>query len=254
MKSNKVWPNKITLMIFSVVSLLLITGGTYLFGREQGANTSPMPMADASALYEGFNTNQRRLTVDERSSESYGEDYSPAHGENSEESYEGAFTAVFDEIMSLYDGVYHIETFPDAPYPALPEPVFQYENMLTAAWATPETMGTFDAFEHFYDSSQGVEQVVFSSSIELVDFRFIALGFNEAELYFYEAETLFILDELLPDKPFIVNWQENDHLPHRGAAFMDAFNYARYFFITTDMPYGDINLVEFWPGVSIVSG
>jgi len=92
-------------------------------------------------------------------------------------------------------------------------------------------------------------EMVISSGVAITDFKFFVLGFCEENIYFYEGEILHSQDELLPEESYHVGFEAD-----RGISFVDYHNRRRYFFIYEDMEDGNINLVEFEPGVSIVSG
>jgi len=126
--------------------------------------------------------------------------------------------------------------------------------LIGAIWATPEAINSHEAYEEFTEYGEGPQRIMFISGTVVTDFRFIALGFNEAELYFYEDGIIYTFEELLPERPFLVNWRELGMLPHRGVRFVDGLNRVRYFYITLCMTDGQVLLEEFWPGVSVVSG
>ncbi|MCL2360378.1 MAG: hypothetical protein FWC73_01030 [Defluviitaleaceae bacterium] len=93
------------------------------------------------------------------------------------------------------------------------------------------------------------DEIIITPGAMVIDFRFFALGFCDEDIYFYEGEILYSREELLPEAPFYANWQ-----PDRGISFVDHHNRRRYFFIADYIDEGYITLVEFEPGVSIVSG
>jgi len=205
-----------------ILFITILTGCNYFFGEGTGTYSSPIP---AGSPISDDGTVPSLPATEEPPADTYTNE-------------------IFTEISEYFADL-EANTLPPGP---------NHQYIITAAWATPETMSVYEAFEEFYELEQGPERVIFAAGTALMDFRFIALGLNEAELYFYEKERLYSLEELLPERPFIANWQEIDHLPHRGIAFVDFHNQTRYFFITTDIESGEIILMEFWPGLSLVSG
>jgi len=91
--------------------------------------------------------------------------------------------------------------------------------------------------------------IIITSGALVTDFKFFVLGFCDENIYFYEGEILHSQGELLPEEPFLIDWEYD-----RGISFVDHHNRRRYFFIAEDIEEGAIALVEFEPGVSIVSG
>ncbi|MCL2571690.1 MAG: hypothetical protein FWE11_04740 [Defluviitaleaceae bacterium] len=125
--------------------------------------------------------------------------------------------------------------------------------LINAIWATSDILNNFDAFESLTDYDQGTQRIVIISGIVITNARYIAISLNESNLSFNESAVIHTLDELLPERPFVINWQE-ENPPHRGISFTDANNRPRYFYITTDISDGHVILVEFQPGVSMASG
>jgi len=153
-----------------------------------------------------------------------------------EEAYIEAFTAT-EELPSY------------TPTSAMPSDPL----LINAIWATSDILNNFNAFESLTDYNQGTQQIMIISGTVITNVRYIAISLNESNLSFYEDIVIYRMDELLPERPFVVNWQE-ESLPHRGIGFIDANNRPRYFYITTDISDGHVMLVEFQPGASMVSG
>lgn len=126
--------------------------------------------------------------------------------------------------------------------------------IISAVWATYSRINAFDDVIDFSEHGNGHQNIIIIPGIVITNFAYISIGLCSDNFYLYEDNVLFTLDELLPEQPFLVNWQEDGYTPHKGVRFVDHHNRTRYFFITTDISDGNILMIEFEPGESIISG
>jgi len=133
-------------------------------------------------------------------------------------------------------------------------PYLGQDVLISADLATQGLLSAYEAYIEFHENGEGPSQIIFISGVVITKFNYIALSLNPEGLYFYKSHTIYTVEELLPERPFVVNWRERDPLPHRGISFIDAHNRQRYFYLITDGITGQILLEEFWPGESLVSG
>jgi len=84
----------------------------------------------------------------------------------------------------------------------------------------------------------------------LRDFMWIELEHNDG---IYIKSNLFAAENIMPDRPFVVNWGRLGSMPHRGISFLDDSGERRYFMIIDNMasfeenPGGNIMFTEFIP-------
>ena len=154
--------------------------------------------------------------------------------------------AIYEEASDVADDEIH-----DAPPADLPAPQYE-DNPLTVAVANDDLLDGYFYYVRHEEYGQGEQWVIFTTDRPVSDFAYIAIGLNMDEMYFYEADVVYALAEILPGVPFVVNWQDSEGLPHRGVRFAGADGIARYFYVGLD---GDtVILEEFWPGVRVVAG
>ena len=162
-----------------------------------------------------------------------------------------------DEIEEVYITAHEdLATFADEALDDYAQlyPYMGQSALISVDLATQGLLTAYEAFIEFYETGEDPTQIIFISGAVITGFDYIALGLNLEGLYFYKSHTIYTVEELLPERPFVVNWGERDPIPHRGISFIDAHNRQRYFYITTDGATGQVLLEEFWPGESLVSG
>lgn len=112
-------------------------------------------------------------------------------------------------------------------------------------YATDELINKYDTVEGFED--EGYQKIIFTTNIAVKNFKFIEISYKDEDMNikFFENKVLYSLDELLPEKPFVVTWMEQGTIPNRGVTFEDESGTTRYFYLTMSGKDGSILLVEF---------
>jgi len=115
--------------------------------------------------------------------------------------------------------------------------------------------GQYHLFEEFKSSSY--PRIVLTPKFELRNFKFLELEVDDSERdrKMRIKSVLHSLDRLLPEKPFVVTWEEryeyHANTPHRGISFVDGNNTTKYFAIRENDRAGSrpAILFKFQPGV-----
>jgi len=122
------------------------------------------------------------------------------------------------------------------------------EVFVSVDYATDELLSKYDSFDEFVEfEDEGYQKIVFTTAIAVKDFRFIEVGYKDENMNvtFFENKGLYSLEELSPEKPFVVTWMEWGSIPHRGISFVDETNTTRYFYIAMSGENASLHLVEF---------
>ncbi len=103
------------------------------------------------------------------------------------------------------------------------------------AIAEEERLSEYDSF-HEYTADEDSLKLIIWTDTKIKDFAFIAVGYVETgdEISLCAGDTLFSVDELLPEKPFVVEMTAPEVLPPYGISFMDENGVKRYFSINAD--------------------
>ena len=115
-------------------------------------------------------------------------------------------------------------------------------------YATDELLSKYDFLDKFVEfEDEGYQKIIFTTNIKVKDFRFIEVGYEEKDMNvtFFENKVLYSMEELSPEKPFVVTWMEWGSIPHRGISYVDETNNTRYFYIAMSGKDGSLLLVEF---------
>lgn len=123
-------------------------------------------------------------------------------------------------------------------------PVFtaMEENFVSVEVATEEAINRYDSYHEFIEfKEKGYQKIVFQAAVPLKEFKFIEIIRNDKGMP-AKGRALYSLNELKPDKPFVVTWMEWGSMPHRGITFIDNKNETRCFFITLHGGDGSIVL------------
>lgn len=121
---------------------------------------------------------------------------------------------------------------PEAPTP--PAPSVYVESTLEnfhIALASDELLNKYDAF-HEYIHEDGARVIIWTDT-EVKNFAFISVDYDIADdqISFFAGDVLFSVDELSPEKPFVVETMAPEVLPLYGISFLDENNVQRYFSI-----------------------
>jgi hypothetical protein len=114
--------------------------------------------------------------------------------------------------------------------------------------AADDVLTQYDSVNEFIEFKEaGYQRIIIEVDIAVKSFKFIEIGIreNSADNLYYEKSVLFSLDELSPEKPFVVTWMDQGALPHRGISFVDDNNAVRYFYINMSGLDGSLSLIEF---------
>ena len=111
-----------------------------------------------------------------------------------------------------------------------------------------ELLDKYASYEEFIEfDDESYQKIIINTNVAVKDFKFIEIGYEEKENspVFLENKILYSLEQLSPEKPFIVTWMEQGAIPHRGISFVDESNATRYFYITASGEDGSLVLIEF---------
>ena len=130
-------------------------------------------------------------------------------------------------------------TDPSEPTTGESETPFEYtesslENFHIAI-AEEERLSEYDSF-HEYTADESPLKLIIWTDSKIKDFAFISVGYVETgdEISLCAGKSLFSADELLPEKPFVVEMTAPEVLPPYGISFMDESGAIRYFSINAD--------------------
>jgi hypothetical protein len=103
------------------------------------------------------------------------------------------------------------------------------EISITIAYVTEELLAQYSEFIEFSHRGRNprTDGVAFISNVTVSNFRYISI--NGAEIQFIVEEDLFVLDELLPNTPLLVDWVALGSGAYGGFAFDDENGVTRYF-------------------------
>lgn len=101
--------------------------------------------------------------------------------------------------------------------------------------------------EYIEFAKAGYPKIIVAANTELKDFKYIEVGYKDENENFilYQKEVLHSLNELLPEKPFVVTWMDQGTIPHRGISFVDENNTTKYFALSMSGKDGSLLLIEF---------
>jgi hypothetical protein len=128
-----------------------------------------------------------------------------------------------------------VSSSPASPSPAAaPTPD---EVTPTVEVVTEDVLSRFSGYSEFVEFDEdGYQKIVITVNGAVTDFKWIEVAAQDdgAGGITYETAELYALDELTPDKPFVVTWMEWGLLPHRGISFTDADGTVRRFYVVAD--------------------
>lgn len=119
-------------------------------------------------------------------------------------------------IFNIYDGFYVESTS---------------ENFHIAL-ATDELLNRYDSFHEYINNEDGARLIIWTDTV-IKDFDFITVDHDDTggKLSFLPGDTLFSVDELSPEKPFVVKLLIPGSTPAYGISFVDENGVERYFSI-----------------------
>jgi hypothetical protein len=100
------------------------------------------------------------------------------------------------------------------------------------ALATDELLNKYDSFHEYINDEDGAELIIWTD-IVIKDFAFIAVDHDDAggKLSFLAGDALFSVEELSPEKPFVVKLVIPGSIPAYGISFADENGAERFFSI-----------------------
>lgn len=103
------------------------------------------------------------------------------------------------------------------------------------ALATDETINKYDSFHEYNNDESGARLIIWPDG-RVRNFAFISVGNREVEnkIYYFAKDTLFSVEELSPEKPFVVKLLIPGLVSAWGISFLDENNVQRYFAINLD--------------------
>jgi len=115
--------------------------------------------------------------------------------------------------------------------------LFLWDNKITVQILNDEVIYEQGVFiEYFDEEALGNQRIVFTTNVELSDFRYTAiqLDFTQAAIHIIEHDVKFRINRFNPEYPFVVNWRDVGTKPHAGISFTDENDVRRYFAIVAN--------------------
>jgi len=104
------------------------------------------------------------------------------------------------------------------------------DGIRVSAWlATEELLRGYDEYLDLTWFEEGDQRVAFTANVLVHDFSILELGYEDGE--FYAGRPLIVQKELLPNRPLVVTWAEQEGTPNRGISFADEAGETRYFIL-----------------------
>ena len=109
--------------------------------------------------------------------------------------------------------------------------------------ATDEILNKFSSFYEYGDNG---EKIIIWTDIAIINFEFISIGFEivEGQFLLFPENTLYTVNELLPEKPFVVKMLVSEGIPSSGISYPDEKNIKKYFYISESGKDGSLSLNE----------
>ncbi|MEA4946474.1 MAG: hypothetical protein VB058_02765 [Oscillospiraceae bacterium] len=121
--------------------------------------------------------------------------------------------------------------------PSTPAPSAYTESALGdfhISLATDELSKKYDSF-HEYINDEGGARLIIWPDTEAKDFAFISISIRQEDLAgklsYFAGDTLFLVDELSPEKPFVVDLLIPGAMPAYGISFVDENGVEKYYII-----------------------
>lgn len=98
--------------------------------------------------------------------------------------------------------------------------------------ATDELLNKYDLYHEHINDEAGARLII-TTDTEIKDFAFISIKSEDTgnKLCYFAGNTLFSVDEMSPQKPFVVKLLFPGSLPSYGISFVDENGVQRYFAI-----------------------
>jgi hypothetical protein len=111
--------------------------------------------------------------------------------------------------------------------------------------ATDELLSKYNSFYEYSDDNG--EKILIWTDIALKNFEFISIGFEieEGQFLLFSEKVLYSVNELPPEKPFVVRMFVSEGIPSSGISYLNKNNVKKYFYISESGKDGSLSLVEF---------
>lgn len=124
------------------------------------------------------------------------------------------------------------------PVPSTPTPSEYVESTLGnfhIALATDELMNKYDSSHEYINDEDGARLIIWTDE-KIKDFAFISVDYEGTgdKISYLAGDILFSVDELSPEKPFVVKLMIPGSVLAYGISFLDENGVQRYFAINLD--------------------
>jgi hypothetical protein len=111
--------------------------------------------------------------------------------------------------------------------------------------ATDEVLNKYGSFYEYSDNNG--ERIIIWTDTSLRNFEFISIGFEfvEGQISLFSEKPLYTVNELPPEKPFVLKTLISEGIPSRGISYLNENNIKKYFYISESGMDGSLSLVEF---------
>lgn len=119
---------------------------------------------------------------------------------------------------------------------------------ITVKWANEVEEDISDYMAFHPSESSKLQKVVFYTTDTVTDFKVLELeetGYDENYNMVYSADELYTLEELTPDKPFVVSLLDFEYNARNGFSYVDKNGMKWRFAISQSGYDGSVNLVQF---------
>lgn len=98
--------------------------------------------------------------------------------------------------------------------------------------ATDKLLSKYDSVHEYINNEDGIRLIIYTDKT-VKDFAFISVDYveQEGEFPFVAGDQLFQVDELSPEKPFVVQLQIAGAIPNYGISFVDANGIENHYII-----------------------
>ena len=108
---------------------------------------------------------------------------------------------------------------------------------LKVTFATRDILNQYENYITYVDEISPPEPKIIFTSTNAIDLEFLGIRweYSEANDWFFPIESAPMASSIIrPDRPFVVNWEEQGFFPHRAVAFYDRNEVKRYFSISVN--------------------
>ncbi len=106
---------------------------------------------------------------------------------------------------------------------ALPETI-DVEVELDIEHVNDAWLAQYDDYDEFIiEESEYMTKVALTTNVPIDDFKVVRIDFESTDddITFYPVEELYVLDEFMPERPFVIGLVDYGSIPHFGISFED---------------------------------